>query len=128
MRNDYSGRHFAFIVNVNCLPDPFLVEISRRTKTERKTVEFYEPNVIYYPREMEPILQAILDDGELFRNHRQVFTQAMVSSIKSTSDLSNFKYSEMQELAVTAINHSEILKHQKLLTLSLESRTRSVAS
>ena len=128
MRNDYSGRHFAFIVNVNCLPDPFLVEISRRTKTERKTVEFYEPNVIYYPREMEPILQAILDDGELFRNHRQVFKQAMVSSIKSTSDLSNFKYSEMQELAVTAINHSEILKHQKLLTLSLESRTRSVAS
>jgi hypothetical protein len=128
MRNDYSGRHFAFIVNVNCLPDPFLVEISRRTKTERKTVEFYEPNVIYCPREMEPILQAILDDGELFRNHRQVVKQAMVSSIKSTSDPSNFKYSEMQELAVTAIIDSEILKHQKLLTLSLESRTRSVAS
>jgi hypothetical protein len=69
MRNDYSGRHFAFIVNVNCLPDPFLVEISRRTKNERKTVEFYGPNVIYCPREMEPILQAILDDDELFRNH-----------------------------------------------------------
>jgi hypothetical protein len=108
MRNDYSGRHFAFIVNVNCLPDPFLVEISRRTKTERKTVEFYEPNVIYCPREMEPILQAILDDGELFRNHRQVVKQAMVSSIKSTSDPS----CEMQELAVTAIINSEILKHQ----------------
>ena len=46
MRNDYSGRHFVFIVNVNCLPDPFLVKISRRTKTERKTVEFYEPNVL----------------------------------------------------------------------------------
>jgi hypothetical protein len=70
MRNDYSGGHFAFIVNVNCLPDPFLVEILRRAKTERKTVEFYEPNVVIYcPREMEPILQAILDDGEPFRNH-----------------------------------------------------------
>jgi hypothetical protein len=113
MRNDYSGQHFAFIVNVNCLPDPFLVEISRRTKTERKMVEFYEPNVIYCPREMEPILQAILDDGELFRNHRQVVKQAMVSSIKSTSNPSNFKYSEMQELASTAIIDSEILKHQK---------------
>jgi hypothetical protein len=52
----------------------------------------------------------------------------MVSSIKSTSDPSNFKYSEMQELAVTAIINSEILKHKKLPTLSLESRTRSVAS
>ncbi len=124
MRKGYSGQHFAFIVNVNCLPDPFLVKISRRTKTERKTVEF----VLYYcPREMEPILQAILDDDELFKNHQQVVKQLMVSSIKSTKDPSNFEYSEMQELAVTAIIDSEILKHRKLLTLSLESKTRSVA-
>jgi hypothetical protein len=60
-----------------------------------------------------------------------VVKQAMVSSIKSTMDLSNFKYSEMQELAVTAIINSEILK-QTLLglhsILSLESRTRLAAS
>jgi hypothetical protein len=91
-------------------------------------VEFYEPDVLYCPREMEPILKAILNDGELFKNHRQVVKQAMVSSIKSTTDWWNFKYSEMQELALTAIIDSEILKHQTLLTLSLESRTRSVAS
>jgi hypothetical protein len=91
-------------------------------------VEFYEPDVLYCPREMEPILQAILDDGELFKNQRQVVKQAMVSSIKSTPDPSNFKNSEMQELAVTAINYSKMLQHQTLLTLSLESRTRSVAS
>ena len=114
MRNDYSGGHFAFIVNVNCLPDPFLVEISRRMGTERKTMELYEPNMLYCPREMEPILQAILDgDGELFKNHRQVVKQAMLSSIKSTPDLPNLKYSKMQELAVTAIINSEILKHIK---------------
>jgi hypothetical protein len=128
MRNDFSGQHFAFIVNVNCLPDPFLVKISRRMKTERKTVEFYEPNVLYCPSEMEPILQAILDDGKLFKNHRQVVKQAMVSSIKSTTDPSNLRYSEMQELAMTAIIDSEIVKQQTLLTLSLESRTRSAFS
>ncbi len=76
---------------------------------------------------MEPILQAILNDGEIFKNHWQVVKQAMVSSIKSTMDQSNFKYSEMQELAVTAIIDSEISK-QALLglhsTLSLESRRR----
>jgi hypothetical protein len=77
---------------------------------------------------MEPILQAILDDGELFKNHWQVVIQVMVSSIKSTTDPSNFKYSEMLELAVTAIIDSEILKHQTLLTLSLESTTWYVAS
>jgi hypothetical protein len=57
-----------------------------------------------------------------------VVKQAIVSSIKSTSDPLNFKYSAMQELAVTAIIDSEILKHKKLLTLSMESRARSVAS
>jgi hypothetical protein len=57
---------------------------------------------------MEPILQAILDDGELFTNHQQVVKQAMVSFIKSTTDKSNFEYSEMQEFAVTAIINSEI--------------------
>jgi hypothetical protein len=77
---------------------------------------------------MEPILQAILDDGELFKNCQQVVKQAMVSSIKTTTDPLNVKNSEMQELAVTAMIDSKILKHQTLLTLSLESRTRSVAS
>ncbi len=128
MRNNYSGQFFAFIVNVNCLPDPFLVKISRRTKTEQNTVELYKPNVLYCPREMEFILQIIVDDGELFKNHRHMVKQAMVSSIKSTTDPSNFKYSEMEELVVTAIINSEILKHQTLLTFSLESRIRSVAS
>jgi hypothetical protein len=132
MRTAYSGRHFAFIENVNCLPDPFLVEMSRRTKTKRKTVEFYEPNVLYCPREMEPILQAILDDGELFKNHRQVVKKAMVATIKSSVNSSNLLYSELQELAVNAIIDSEISKHTLLLglhsSLSPESRTRSAAS
>jgi hypothetical protein len=84
MINDSSGRHFAFIVNVNCLPDPFLVEISRRMGTERKTMELYEPNMLYCPREMEPILQAILDDGELFNGHTSdgLFDQEYYRSIE----------------------------------------------
>jgi hypothetical protein len=81
---------------------------------------------------MEPILQAILDDGELFKNHRQVVKQAMLSTIKSTPNPSDLKYSEMQELAVTAIIDSEISKRTLRVglhsTLSPESRTRSAAS
>jgi hypothetical protein len=50
MRNAYFGRHFVLIVNANCFPEPFLVKISRRKKTDPKTVEFYEPNVLYCPR------------------------------------------------------------------------------
>jgi hypothetical protein len=77
---------------------------------------------------MEPILQAILDDGKLFKDHQQVVKQAMISSIRSTTGLSNLQYSERQELA--AIIYSQNLKYQTLLTLSLEySRIRrSMAS
>jgi hypothetical protein len=81
---------------------------------------------------MEPILKAILDDDEWLKKHRQVVKQRMVSTIQSMPNPSNLKYSEMQELAVTAIIDSVISKHQTLLglhsTLRLESRTRSAAS
>ncbi len=52
----------------------------------------------------------------------------MVSAKKSTTNSSNLKCSKMQELAVTAIIDSENLKQQRLLTLSLESRTRAAPS
>jgi hypothetical protein len=79
---------------------------------------------------MEPILKAIPDDGELFKNHRQVVKQTMVLTIQSTPNPSHLKYSEMQELAVTAIIDSEISRHQTVLGLHsrLESRMRSAAS
>jgi hypothetical protein len=74
----YSGRHFAFIVNSKHLPNPFLVEMSRRTATQPKDLKLYEPNVLYCPRAMEPILTAIIDDRELFENYRHVVKEVMV--------------------------------------------------
>jgi hypothetical protein len=80
---------------------------------------------------MEAILKAILDDGELFKNHRQVVKKTMVSTMQSTPNPLSLKYIEMQELAMSAIIDSEISKRSLLglnSTLSLESRTRSAAS
>jgi hypothetical protein len=50
-------------------------------------VEFYKPNVLYCPTEMEPIIKAILDDGELFKTHWQMVKQTMVWTIQSTLNL-----------------------------------------
>jgi hypothetical protein len=80
---------------------------------------------------MEPILKAILDNGELFINHQQVVRMPMVLTIQSTPNLSSLKYTGMQELAMTAIIDLEVSKCSLLglhSTLSLESRTRSAAS
>jgi hypothetical protein len=67
-KNEIPGRHFAFIVNVTCHPDPFQIKLLRRTKTARRNMEFYKPNVLYSPMEMEPILQVLLDDKQ-FKHH-----------------------------------------------------------
>jgi hypothetical protein len=105
-----SGRHFAFIVNIKRLPDPFLVELSRRTKTAKRNVEFYEPNVLYCPPEMEPILQALLDDNSLFKHHRHIVKEAMVSTLQHMEDSSHFDYRAVHETALEAIMDIEIAK------------------
>jgi hypothetical protein len=61
-----------------------------------------------------------------------VVKEAMVSTIRRTPNPSNLKYSEMQELAVTAIIDSEISKQHAIIgfhsTSSREARTRLAAS
>jgi hypothetical protein len=44
-----SNRDFAFIVNVDSFPSPYLVEMSRRKKIKKKNVNFSKPNVIFTP-------------------------------------------------------------------------------
>jgi hypothetical protein len=44
-----SNRDFAFIVNVDYFPSPYLVEMSRRKKIKKKNVNFSKPNVIFTP-------------------------------------------------------------------------------
>jgi hypothetical protein len=98
-----SARCFAFIVNVKYYPDPFLVEMSRRTKLKKMEVGFYEPNVLYCPPEMGPILEAILDERE-FKSLREVVKVAMVSALKNNND----DYATIYEIAIDAILDSEI--------------------
>jgi hypothetical protein len=89
-------------VNVKYYPDPFLVEMSRRTKLKKMEVGFYEPNVLYCPPEMGPILEAILDEPE-FKSLREVVKVAMVSVLKNNDD-----YESIYEMAIDAILDSEI--------------------
>jgi hypothetical protein len=89
-------------VNAKYYPDPFLVDMSRRTKLKKMEVGFYEPNVLYCPPEMVPILEAILDEPE-FKSLRKVVKVAMVSALKNNDD-----YESIYEMAIDAILDSEI--------------------
>jgi hypothetical protein len=62
---------FAFIVNRHPFPNPYLVHISRMSKTRTETLDYFKPNVIYTPRSMDFILKPLLHHEELFNFHCQ---------------------------------------------------------
>jgi hypothetical protein len=64
------------------LPNPLLVEISRRMKTLPKDVAFHEPSVYYCPPTMTVTLWSILDNQELFEQHQWLVKAAMVSVLE----------------------------------------------
>ena len=106
-----SRRDYAFILNRHPFPSPFLVEISRRTKTQRKNVAFYLPDVIFCPQEMKLILEAILYDAGLFKFHRQVVKEAMVAVLENDKNgTPPPNPSSLETIAVEAIIKEEISK------------------
>jgi GTP cyclohydrolase FolE2 len=99
----HSSQSFTFIVNREGLPNPFLVEISRRKKTLPKDVAFYAPSVYYCPLTMTVILQSILDNQEVFEQHRWVVKAAMVSVLEEADgDVLDDEW-KLQKIAVEAI-------------------------
>lgn len=106
-----SRRDYAFILNRHPFPNPFLVEISRRTKTQRKNVAFYLPDVVFCPQQMKSILEAILYDESLFKHHRQVVKVAMVEALtEHTTDGGHLESASLVTIAVEAIIKEEIWK------------------
>jgi hypothetical protein len=93
-----SGRKFAFIVNQVELLNPFLVEISRRTKTLPRHVAYYEPCVFYCPPTMTIILKS-----SLLRYHQSVVKQSMVTVLQEADPDIIGSESQLRTIAVEAI-------------------------
>jgi hypothetical protein len=72
---------YAFITGQITLPDPFLCELSRRTKKTRRHLSYYEPNVVYCPSAVVPIVRCILDRSSIL--YKQYRAQAKVSLLRS---------------------------------------------
>jgi hypothetical protein len=100
-----SRRKFAFIVNQVELPNPFLAEISRRTKTLPRHVAYYEPCLFDCPLRMTIILK-----GSLLRYHRSVVKQSMVTVLQEADPDIIGSESQLRTIAVEAIVSVEAWK------------------
>jgi hypothetical protein len=76
------ARQFAFISNVDAFPNPFLVEISRRTGTTRRQISYYQDKVTFCPSVLDPILRSILDNKTIFCRHRMLLKTKVLSLIE----------------------------------------------
>jgi hypothetical protein len=98
---------FAFIVNRHPFPNPYLVHMSRMSKTRKETLDYFKPNVIYTPRSMDFILKPLLHNAELFKLHRQVLKEAMLEAIISNDKDVLESGTVLQTLAVESVAKQE---------------------
>ncbi len=105
-----SGRKFAFIVNQVDLPNPFLAEISRRTKTLPRHVAYYEPCVFYCPPTMTIILISMKRNTSILHYYRGVVKQSMVSVLQEGDHDIIGSESQLRTIAVEAIVSVEASK------------------
>jgi hypothetical protein len=99
---------FAFIVDRHPLPSPYLVHMSRMSKTTKKNLDFFKPNVIYLPRTMNFILKPLLHNDELFNLHRQVLKEAMLEVMTSNNYEALNSNAILQTLGVESVAKQEI--------------------
>jgi hypothetical protein len=85
---------YAFITGQLDLPDPFLCELSRRTKTTRRHLSYYEPNVVYCPSAVDPIVRCILDRSSIL--YKEYRSQAKLSLLRSIHLFSETSITEDQ--------------------------------
>jgi hypothetical protein len=72
---------FAFIVDRHLLPSPYIVHMSRMSKTTKKNLDLCQPNVVYPPQTMNFFRKPLLHNAKLFNLHRKVLTETMLEVI-----------------------------------------------
>jgi hypothetical protein len=103
-----SSNGFAFIIDRHPLPSPYLVHLSRMSKTTKKNLDFFKPNVIYLPQTMNFILKPLLHNDELFNLHRQVLKETMLEVMTSNNDEALSSSAILQTLGVESVAKQEI--------------------
>jgi hypothetical protein len=92
-------KQYAFITGGRSdFPDPFMVEMSRRTKTRPRQVAFFEPDVVYCPSVANQVLRSV--SGR--RLHRVAVHKALVKLFGDNDDGSSVTEVDCVEVVVKA--------------------------
>jgi hypothetical protein len=93
-------KSYAFILDAPSLPNPFLVEVSRHTKTTWRHLAFYQPNVVKCSRAVAPILRCTLEDDLVFNEFRDLVKETILHCLLDDPLVSR---QHAQEMVVASI-------------------------
>ena len=120
----FESRSFAFITNEADYPDPFLIEMSRRTQLRHSSVSYFDPNVLYCSPDMNKILEEIQDNRFFFS--RKYWTAMMDKLVLILEDQYYWRKETIHNCLVHVIVYEELIffhkekKETRSLTKKLE--------
>ena len=102
-------RSYAFITGGRSnFPDPFLVEISRRTRTRQQQVAFFEPDVVYCPSFANRVVKSLLEDDHVFA-HWATLNCALVEYLVKFGESGTEE--QAKEVAVESVVVAQAAEH-----------------
>ena len=107
---DNNHPKYVFIYNTPNFPNPFLVHISRKTKTDLSLVRRYEPNIIFCPTEMNTILNSIFYDKDLFQI-RPIVKNGLFLLLKENSSIT-YREIDLCNVAISLIIKNELFEKE----------------
>ena len=136
---------FVFIINERYLPNPHLVELGRRWSPRLEDVMYLEPNVLFCPQTMSPLLLEVKNKSSNIKEpHRKIIYEEYTLFLKNNQDLVTESTSFWRTVGISAIIEYEIksklqsngqretrslsLLKKKLKTVCLEIRDKRMAN
>ena len=97
---------YAFILHNQWLPHPFLVELSRRTGTKQRQLDFYKvENVVYCSISINSVVKQILGPSAIITKHKFLLKCVLLAAITEDPYVNA---EQVQDKAVTAVIKEEL--------------------
>ena len=112
------GCRYAFIVNRKAFECPYFVECCRRTKIELKHIRFYEPNVVYVPKKLEPLIYVVKKVQD--EDNRTIALDAVCQDIRNNKQEKDSYLVCYQQKVVETVIHNRLHSKQSNIVTRLQ--------
>ena len=104
------GCRYTFIINRKPFQCPFFAECCRHTKIKLKHIMFYEPNVVYVPKHLEPLVHVLKKVQDA--NDRTIALDVVCEEMCNKKQAKEVDLVWYQKTVVDAVIHNRLFTKQ----------------